>query len=456
MRKFFPLIAVPLMALAFACPAQSPQAAATAPAPAQSVPAPASTSSAGQVDIDDIRTFTRVYSVVKQAYVDPVSDKRLMQAAIHGLLSKLDPHSAFLDRRDLRQLSEDTSGEYAGIGIQVAAVGGQLRVIAPLDGTPAARAGIRSGDVILSINGKAITSQSIDSMVDHLRGPAGSQVTLSILHDKASVPKLIKLTRERIQVASVRSRMLEPGFALLRISEFQQATEQDLRQAITRLEKGGALKGAVLDLRSNPGGLLTAAVGVSDIFLERGAIVSTRGRTAQSDMRFDATQGDMLHGAPLVVLVDQGTASAAEIVAGALKDNHRGLIMGQRTFGKGSVQSVLPLDDNYAVKLTTARYYTPSGTSIQAEGITPDIALGDLTVNPRETPPTPIISEADLPHHLENGSEMQVQPAQPAKGEEQLALDDYALSEALNVLKGMALSRQQNRSADAKAEPKQR
>lgn len=444
MRKPFLLIAVPLMAAAFACPAQSPVAAATVPAPAQSATAPASASSVGHVDIDDIRTFTRGYTLVKQAYVDPVTDKRLMDAAIHGLLSELDPHSAFLDRRDLQQLSEDTSGEYAGIGIQVAEVAGQLRVITPLDGTPAARAGIQPGDVILSIDGKAINRESIDGMVDRLRGPAGSQVSLSILHDPSVAPRQVALTRERIQVTSVRSQLLDPGFAFLRVSEFQQGTAQGLRDAINTLQKQRPLKGAVLDLRSNPGGLLTAAVGVSDIFLDQGQIVSTRGRLPQADMQFSATQGDLLNGAPLVVLVNNGTASAAEIVAGALKDNRRAGIIGQRTFGKGSVQSVLPLDDNYAVKLTTARYYTPNGTSIQAEGIRPDIRLADLTISPRETPPTPIISEADLPHHLDNGNDMQIQPAQSVNNDQQIALDDYALSEALNVLKGMALSRDAN------------
>lgn len=440
MRKYLFLAAVPLLATAFACPAQSP--AATRPAPAQSTPAPATASSAGHVDLDDIRTFTRVYTLVKKAYVDPVSDKRLMDAAIHGLLSQLDPHSAFLDHRELRQLSEDTSGEYAGIGIQVAAVAGQLRVITPLDGTPAARAGIRPGDIIVSIDGKAVTSDSLNNMVDTLRGPAGSQVSLSIVQDKSVTPRQVVLTRERIQVTSVRSHLLEPGFALLRVSEFQQGTAQSLRNAINTMQKQSPIKGAVLDLRSNPGGLLTSAIGVGDIFLDQGKIVSTRGRLPQADMQFSATRGDLLNGAPLIVLVNSGTASAAEIVAGALKDNRRAVIMGQRTFGKGSVQSVLPLDDNYAVKITTARYYTPSGTSIQAEGIRPDIRLADLTVNPRETQPTPIVSEADLPHHLDNGNQMQVQPVQPAKADEQIALDDYALSEALNVLKGMALSSQ--------------
>lgn len=436
-HTFSGAIAVFLLVLCAPVTARELPAAATSTLPGAVAPATAASSS--HVDIDDIRTFTRVYTLVKKAYVEPVSDRKLMDAAIHGLLAKLDPHSAFLDRRDLRQLSEDTSGEYAGIGIEVADVGGQLRVIAPLDGTPAARAGIRPGDVILSIDGKAIASENIDSMVDQLRGPAGSPVTLSILQGKSDVPRQVKLVRERIQVASVSTRLIEPGYALLRISEFQQGTAQSLRDDLQKLESKGPLRGAVLDLRSNPGGLLTAAVGVSDIFLDHGDIVSTHGRIPQADMRFSATAGDLLDGAPLVVLVDEGTASAAEIVAGALKDNRRALIMGQRTFGKGSVQSVLPIDENHAVKLTTARYFTPDGTSIQAEGIAPDITLGDLTVNPRETPPTPIISEADLPHHLQNG-EARAAPA-VAGADEQIALDDYALSEALNVLKGMALSR---------------
>ncbi|HET8897681.1 MAG TPA: S41 family peptidase [Rhodanobacteraceae bacterium] len=415
----------------------TPATAASSPAPA--IAASAASTASANVDLDDIRTFARVYSLVKQAYVDPVDDRRLMDAAIRGLLSNLDPHSEFLDTRGLEQLSEDTTGEYAGIGVQVADVNGELRIIAPIDGTPAARAGIRPGDLILAIDGIAVDSQNLDRMVNALRGPSGSQVKLSILHEKADLADSVTLTRERIHIDSVRVSLLEPGYARVRISEFQQGTAGELRDQLSALIKAhGALRGAVLDLRSNPGGLVTSAVAVADTFLDRGVIVTTRGRLKQADMNFSATPGDLLQGAPMVVLIDNGTASAAEIVAGALKDNQRALSMGRRSFGKGSVQTVLPLDDDHAVKLTTARYYTPAGTSIQAEGIRPDIALADLAVNPRDTPPTPILSEADLPNHL---SATDTSPAAASKTPGALALDDYALSEALHVLKGMVISR---------------
>ena len=424
--------------LSFAVPAQD----ALEPAASVAEPARAAAPVITPVGIDDIRTFARVYSVVKQAYVDPVSDQRLMQAAIRGLLNQLDPHSEFLDTRGLQQLDEDATGEYAGVGIEVAGVNGELRVIAPLDGTPAARAGIRPGDVILSIDGNAVDSDNLDDMVDRLRGKAGTEVRLSILHDQAGLPETVTLTRERIHIESARTAMLEPGYAWLRIGEFQQGTAGELRDRLEKLLKAnGPLRGAVLDLRSNPGGLLTSAVAIADSFLDRGTIVTTRGRMPQADLQFSATPGDLLAGAPLVVLIDNGTASAAEIVAGALHDNRRALLMGQRSFGKGSVQTVLPIDDQHAVKLTTARYYTPDGTSIQAEGIHPDIVLADLAVNPRETAPTPILAEADLPNHLAAESSDTPGAPAPATDTGKLAQEDYALSEALHVLKGMAISR---------------
>jgi carboxyl-terminal processing protease len=418
-------------AVAFAADADKPDkpnkpAAASAPAPAKP-----------GVSMEDIRLFTAVFGLVKQAYVEPVDDKALMQAAVHGLLSGLDPHSEYLDQRAMDQLSEDTSGSYDGLGLEVLSAEGTLRVIAPIDDTPADRAGIKPGDIITRIDDKTITSDNANEAVNMLRGKSGSSVMLSVLHEGASVPIDLKLMRETIKVASVRVRALDPGYVYIRVAQFQEETGAELKSKLAKLRgKQEAWRGAVLDLRSNPGGLLTSAVEISDDFLDSGKIVSTRGRLKQTDLSFSATPGDVLDGAPMVVLVDNGTASAAEIVAGALKDNHRGLIMGRRTFGKGSVQTVLPLDDTHAVKLTTARYFTPSGTSIQAAGIQPDIELADLKLTVRDSPPGLITGERDLPNHLKGEHEKDKREDGGKKGDN---FDDYALSEALNLLKGLAL-----------------
>ena len=394
------------------------------------------------VSLDDIRTFTAVFNLVKQAYVEPVDDKTLMQDAIRGLLSGLDPHSEYLDQRAMDQLSEDTSGSYDGLGLEVLTVDGTLRVVAPIDDTPAARAGIKPGDMIVRIDGKAITSENAGQSVEMLRGKNGSKVMLSILHDGASVPEDYVLERETIRVASVRVRALDAGYVYIRIVQFQEDTGSELRSKLSKvLAKNTPVRGAVLDLRSNPGGLLTSAVEISDDFLDSGVIVTTKGRLKQSDLSFSATPGDLLDGAPIVALVDNGTASAAEIVAGALKDNHRALIMGRRTFGKGSVQTVLPLDDAHAVKLTTARYFTPSGTSIQASGIDPDIELQDLKLTVRDSAPSLISGERDLPNHLVGEHEKDSSKAAAHPRDD---LDDYALNEAMNVLRGMALQHPRN------------
>ncbi|HEX7113243.1 MAG TPA: S41 family peptidase, partial [Mizugakiibacter sp.] len=307
-----------------------PAAHAAAPAPDAKPAAPASAPTADEPDLDDIRSFTRIYELVKQAYVDKVDDKTLMQSAIRGMLAGLDPHSEYLDTAGLKELTEDTTGAYGGLGIEVLQVNGELRVVAPIDDTPAQRAGIRAGDVITRINGTPVDPDALDEGVKQLRGEPGTKITLTILHENAVKPEDLTITRERIQVTSVKTRMLEPGYAYIRISQFQDDTTDDLRRKLTALiQKSGPLRGAVLDLRSNPGGLLTAAVGVSDDFLDHGVIVTTKGRLKQADLSFSATPGDLLNGAPLVVLVDNGTASAAEIVAGALKDDHRALIMGR-------------------------------------------------------------------------------------------------------------------------------
>jgi carboxyl-terminal processing protease len=391
------------------------------------------------VSLDDVRAFTSVFNLVKQAYVEPVDDKTLMQAAIHGLLSNLDPHSEYLDQKAMEQLTEDTSGSYEGLGLEVLAADGALRVVAPIDDTPADRAGVKPGDIITRINETAITSENVNESVGLLRGKPGSEVALGILHEGATVAVDMKLKRETIRVASVRVRALDPGYVYIRIVQFQEDTGAELRSKLEKLKsKQAPIRGAVLDLRSNPGGLLTSAVEISDDFLDSGVIVTTRGRLKQADLSFSATPGDLLDGAPMVTLVDNGTASAAEIVAGALKDNHRTLIMGRRSFGKGSVQTVLPLDDSHAVKLTTARYFTPSGTSIQAAGIQPDIELADLKLTVRDAPPSLITGERDLPNHLKGEHEKDVRKDHASTRDN---LDDYALNEAMNLLKGMALQR---------------
>lgn len=389
------------------------------------------------ISLDDIRAFTAVYSLIKQAYVEEVDDHELMQAAIRGLLAGLDAHSAYLEPAQMDATAEDVSGKYVGLGVEVMQADGQLHVIAPIDDTPAQRAGLRPGDVIVRIDGKPVQADDLDGAIDKLRGPAGTTVRLTLFREGAAEPLEVELVREVITVASVRARWLEPGLAYLRISQFQMDTGRELAQRTQQMMAAAdvPLRGAILDLRSNPGGLLDAAVEVSDLLLDGGGIVSTRGRVSELDMSFSAHPGDLLEGKPLVVLVDRGTASASEIVAGALKDNHRGVLMGQRTFGKGSVQTVLPLDDGHAVKLTTARYYTPAGTSIQAQGIEPDIELADLQLSARVTSGVDLLSERDLARHLDNESAEQQVAAKP---DEQLQRD-YALGEALNLLKGLTL-----------------
>lgn len=434
-----------LFALLLAAPLLHAQTAPDAAHPGKATSAKATSSAAAtdEVDLQDVRNFAHVYQIIRQAYVEKVGSKTLMNDAIKGMLAGLDPHSAYLDKEGLQELNEDTTGQYGGLGIEVMEDnGGILRIVSPIDDTPASRAGIKPGDIITSINGKTVTSDNIDAMFDALRGDPGTKITLGILHEKANQPVTMTLTRERISMTSVKVRELEPGYAYIRISQFQDDTASDLEKKLgALLQKDGAQKGAVLDLRSNPGGLLTAAVSVSDDFLNNGTIVTTRGRLPDSNLTFTAHPGDLLNGAPMVVLTDNGTASAAEIVSGALKDNRRALIVGRRTFGKGVVQTVLPLDAEHAVKLTTARYYTPNGTSIQAEGIKPDIPLADLTVAKVDDSQNPISSEADLPHHLANetaAANVNINNDGSAENAK-LATSDYALSQALNILKGLAL-----------------
>lgn len=366
----------------------------------------AAETAASKVPLDEIRRYVAVYNAVKDAYVDPVDDKKLMQSAVRGLLLDLDPHSAYLEKRDAREFDEATQGAYTGVGVELMTMPDRtLKVVSPIDDTPAARAGIKAGDIVIKIDGKPITDGNDDEGGGSgpLRGAAGSKVVLTILREGTPKPFDVTLVRERIRVASVRSRVLEPGYGYVRVSTFQSDTAADFSRAIDKLKAEGKLAGLVMDLRSNPGGLLTAAVQIADEVLEKGKIVSTRGRVAISDAEFSATPGDKLAGVPIVVLVDAGSASASEVLAGALRDNGRARVVGSRTFGKGSVQTLLPLDNGDSVKLTTARYYTPSGKSIQARGIEPDVVLHpekDATNGGR-----PDYSESALPGHLRGDEE---------------------------------------------------
>lgn len=386
---------------------------------------------ASDIPVEEIRRFAQVYQAVKQAYVEPVDDRELMQSAVRGLIKRLDPHSVYFDREDADDFDERSRGNYQGIGVEVMTLDdGTLRIVAPLDGSPAKAAGLRTGDRVIAVDGKPLTPDSGDET--DLRGPDGSEITLSVVRKGHREPLKIKVKRGIIKVASVRSSILEPGYGMVRISSFQADSATDFEKAIESLQKSGPLKGLLIDLRSNPGGLLNTAVQIADDLLDSGGIVSTRGRLSDSATRYDATPGDELKGAKVVVLVDVGSASASEVVAGALKDNKRATIVGSRTFGKGSVQTLLPLDNGDSVKLTTARYYTPSGQSIQAIGIEPDV---EFQPKPDGKVAGEIgYSEVTLPGHIgatsrEGAAAGKIIPGNLLEG------DEY-ITQALKVLKG--------------------
>lgn len=396
--------------------------------------------------LDELRTFSEVFGKIKADYVESVDDRTLLENAIRGMLSGLDPHSTYLNQDEFKELQVGTSGEFGGLGIEVGMEDGFVKVIAPIDDTPAERAGVQAGDLVIRLDDTPVKGMTLGEAVKIMRGKPGTDITLTIVRDGVDKPLKITITRAVIHVKSVKSRTLEPGFGYLRITNFQTKTAEDVVAAVEALreENGGALKGMILDLRNNPGGVLGAAVSVSDAFLEKGRIVYTEGRSEDAQLEFNATPEDVLKSAHLVVLVNGGSASASEIVAGALQDHGRAIVMGTRTFGKGSVQTIFPLRNNTGVKLTTARYYTPSGRSIQAEGIEPDIELKTLKVSEVEDSGFKPLKEKDLSRHLENGDAKKdgAQAADDAAqgaddADTNLAQDDYALYEALNVLKGL-------------------
>ncbi|MFP4362192.1 MAG: S41 family peptidase [Alphaproteobacteria bacterium] len=382
-----------------------------------------------------LKTFGDVFERVREEYVEDVSDEELIEAAISGMLSSLDPHSSYLDEEHYRDMQVQTRGEFGGLGIEVTMENGLVKVVSPIDDTPAFRAGIESGDLISAIDGEEVMGLTLSEAVELMRGPPNTDIELTILREGAEEPREVELTRAVIKIPPVRSRV-ERGVGYLRVTTFNEKTEDALVDAIETLEDevDDELFGVVLDLRNNPGGLLDQAVDVTDLFLDRGEVVSTRGRSADEVQRFNASSGDLLDGLPMVVLINGGSASASEIVAGALQDHRRAIVMGTRSFGKGSVQTIMPISDAGAIRLTTARYYTPAGSSIQASGIVPDIEVKQATLDVEEDEDDR--REANLRGRLDNDL------VPNGDGEEErtdLAERDYQLARAVDLLRGVSL-----------------
>ena len=391
----------------------------------------------------ELRTFAEVYNIVKAEYVVPVSSHKLIDNALRGMVDNLDPHSQYLDPRQYRHLTVDTTGRFGGVGLEVTEYKGFLKVVTPIQGTPGGRSGIRPGDLIVRIDGTFIQGLSLRKAVRLLRGRPGSTVALTVLRKGQAQPLTFRLERQIIKIHSVAGRLLAPGYAYLRISEFQGDTGKGVTRALTHLiaANHGPLKGLVLDLRDNPGGVLNAAVAVCDDFMNHGVVVSTRGRIPSSDVVFRAHGPDLLHGAPMVVLVNGGSASAAEIVAGALQDNRRAVIMGTKTFGKGSVQTIMPMGNGGALRLTTARYFTPNGRSIQNLGIAPNIVVHEGKFV--SAAPNGFLRETNLPGHLANPNPPKTAPKPHAlsPATRKLLDEDYQLREAFDLLRGISIFR---------------
>lgn len=398
--------------------------------------------------LDQLRDFSYIFERIKNDYVEPVKDKQLMENAIRGLLTGLDPHSTYLNADEYKELKIGTSGEFGGLGIQVEMEDGLVKVVSPIDDTPAFHAGIKSGDLIIMLDNKPVKGMSLNDAVNMMRGKPGSKIEITLLRKGEANPLTFKLERSIIKVNSVKQRILEKDFGYVRISTFQANTAESLEAGLKQLRKDNKsdLKGLVLDLRNNPGGVLNAASDVSDMFLNDGLIVYTKGRMENTASEFRARAGDLINGAPIVVLINAGSASASEIVAGALQDHKRAVLMGEKSFGKGSVQTIQELPNGGAIKLTTARYYTPSGRSIQAEGINPDITLQAYKLVEAGDKEIKRIKEADLTGHLDNPNgktesktkdKDKAEEAAPVTASEQV--NDYPVSEALNLLKALSI-----------------
>ncbi|QIB65791.1 S41 family peptidase [Kineobactrum salinum] len=396
-----------------------------------------------RLPLDELRTFADVFNQIRIGYVEQIDDSQLLEYAIQGMLMNLDPHSAYLDKDDFEDLQNTTSGEFSGLGLEVGMEDGYVKIIAPIDGSPAAEAGLMSGDVILNLDGKAVKGMSLNEAIDLMRGPKGSEIELTIGRPGESQPFDVTLQRDTIKVASVRERFLEPGYGYIRVAQFQNQTGPDVKAALQRLMEEEELKGLVLDLRNNPGGVLRASVDVAGLFMDSGLVVYTEGRLPNSHIRYSAEPGDASAGTPIVVLINGGSASASEIVAGALQDHNRAVIMGSDSFGKGSVQTVMPISESRAVKLTTALYFTPEGRSIQAAGIVPDILVERARVTAYDT--SRQLSEADLNRRLENVNGDSGD--KPRKVSSELLASDNQLYEALTLLKGVNILGKRQRPA---------
>jgi len=384
--------------------------------------------------LEELRMFAEVFGRIKSAYVEPVSDQQLLEDAIRGMVAGLDPHSAYLAPDDFGTLQEHTSGRFGGLGIEVGMKDGMIHVISPIDDTPASRAGLQAGDLIIKIDDTPVQGMGLSEAVDLLRGEIGSTVRLSILREAQDAPFEVELERAVITSSSVKSRLLADGYGYVRISQFQANTGDELNSAIEKISEAQALKGLVVDLRNNPGGVLQAAVDVSDAFLDEGRIVYTEGRLERSELSFDAKADVTLPmDTPVIVLINGGSASASEIVAGALQDQKRAVIMGTQSFGKGSVQTILPLAGDRGVKITTARYFTPSGRSIQAQGIVPDVVVERRSLTDADMPEVELVRERDLTGHLENGDETKP-VAQEINAEDFQLYQAYTLLKALNIV----------------------